>query len=158
MKKEAKKNIHQSMIRLLDQYPYETLTITRICQETHISRQAFYLYYRSKDDLIKEVYINILESTFLSNSSDESYFQSDAFIDHVIDVYDKHSALFISLEKWYVSSYLSKEKKRIIEKIPAQDFKDPYINKYSHYYLVSILSPLHYIMLHWLYNNKKETK
>lgn len=155
MKKEAKKRIYTSTILLLEECPYEKLTISQICLKAHISRQAFYIYYHSKDEVIKEVYINILEKTYL----DPGYkIQSDAFIEHVINIYDLHSHMFISLEKWYVIDYLSKENQRIIENLSTQSFNDPFIKKYSQYYLASILAPMHYMMMHWLYNDKKETK
>ena len=155
MKKEAKKRIYKSTISLLEEYPYEKLTISNICLKADISRQAFYIYYHSKDEVIKEVYINVLEKTYL----DSPYkIESDDFIDHVINIYDQHSHMFVSLEKWYVIDYLSKENQRIIEDLSTKSFDDPFIKKYSRYYLASILAPLHYMMMHWLYNNKKETK
>ena len=150
-----KKKQRRGSIRLLEECPYEKITISRICLEAHISRQAFYIYYHSKDEVIKEVYINVLEKTYL----DPSYkIPSDDFIDHVIHIYDSHSHMFIALEKWYVIDYLSKENQRIIENLSTKSFEDPYIQKYSQYYLASILAPLHYMLMHWLYNNKKETK
>lgn len=158
MKKEAKKRIYQSTIHLLESSPYEKLTISQICEEAHLSRQSFYIYYHSKNDLIKSVYLNILEKIYFQEIENEEDLQSEAFIKKVIDVYDHHSQLFVSLEKWYVLDYLTQENQRILEKFSHRHFKDPFINQYSQYYLSSVLAPIHYIMMHWLYNEKKESK
>ena len=56
MKKEAKKRLYESTVELLKESDYEDLTIGKICHNADVSRQAFYLHYRSKDDVLKEIY------------------------------------------------------------------------------------------------------
>lgn len=56
----------------------------------------FYIYYHPKDAVIKEVYINILEKTYLNHSYKIA---SNTFIDHMIHIYDSHSQMLITLKK-----------------------------------------------------------
>ncbi len=74
MKKNAKEKIYNSMLVLLETCPYEQLTISDICKEAHISRQAFYLHYKSKDEVSKETFINILEKIYLHKVNDIKVF------------------------------------------------------------------------------------
>lgn len=53
MKKEAKKRLYESTLELLKESDYEDLTIGKICHNADVSRQAFYLHYRSKDEVLK---------------------------------------------------------------------------------------------------------
>lgn len=47
-------------MELLKESDYEDLTIGRICRNACLSRKSFYLYYHSKDDVLKEIYLSIL--------------------------------------------------------------------------------------------------
>ena len=59
MKKEAKKRLYESTVELLKESDYEDLTIGKICHNADVSRQAFYLHYRSKDEVLKIILYNI---------------------------------------------------------------------------------------------------
>ncbi|MBX9165243.1 TetR/AcrR family transcriptional regulator [Coprobacillus sp. K06] len=110
MKKEAKKRLYESTLELLKESDYEDLTIGKICHNADVSRQAFYLHYRSKDEVLKEIYFNLLKLTYLDRIEDKDYIESDEFIMKVIDVYEAHATIFITLEKWHYQDLLSQEK------------------------------------------------
>ena len=55
MKKDAKKKLYESTVELLKESDYEDLTVGKICQNACLSRQSFYLYYHSKDEILKEI-------------------------------------------------------------------------------------------------------
>ena len=76
----------------------------------------------------------------------------------VIDVYEAHATIFITLEKWYYQDFLSKEKQRILDEVSLREFDNPFIEKYFKYFMISLLTPLHYIMMGWLNGDKKESK
>lgn len=110
MKKEAKKRLYESTVELLKESDYEDLTIGKICHNADVSRQAFYLHYRSKDDVLKEIYFNLFKYTYLDRIEEKDYIESDDFIMKVINVYEAHATIFITLEKWYYQDFLSQEK------------------------------------------------
>lgn len=66
MKKEAKKKLYENTVELLKESDYEDLTVGKICQHACLSRQSFYLYCHSKDDVLKEIYFNLFKYTYLS--------------------------------------------------------------------------------------------
>ena len=158
MKKEAKKRLYESTVELLKESDYEDLTIGKICHYADVSRQAFYLHYSSKDDVLKEIYYNLFKYTYLDRIEDKDYIESDDFIMKVIDVYEAHATIFITLEKWYYQDFLSKEKQRILDEVSLREFDNPFIEKYCKYFIISLLTPLHYIMMGWLNGDKKESK
>lgn len=158
MKKEAKKRLYESTLELLKESEYEDLTIGKISQNADVSRQAFYLHYRSKDEVLKEIYFNLFKYTYLDRIEDKDYIESDDFIMKVIDVYEAHATIFITLEKWYYQDFLSQEKQRIIDEVSLREFDNPFIEKYSKYFMISFLTPIHYIMMGWLNSDKKESK
>lgn len=158
MKKEAKKRLYESTLKLLKESDYEDLTIGKIYHNADVSRQAFYLHYRSKDEVLKEIYFNLLKLTYLDRIEDKDYIESDEFIMKVIDVYEAHATIFITLEKWYYQDFLSQEKQRILDEVSLREFDNPFIKKYFKYFLISFLTPLHYIMMGWLNGDKKESK
>ena len=158
MKKEAKKRLYESTVELLKESEYEDLTIGRICTNAEVSRQAFYLHYRSKDEVLKEIYFNLFKHTYLDRIEDKDYIESDDFIMKVIDVYEAHATIFITLEKWYYQDFLSQEKQRILDEVSLREFNNPFIEKYCRYFLTSFLTPIHYTMMCWLNDGKKESK
>lgn len=158
MKKEAKKKLYESTVELLKETDYEDLTVGKICQNACLSRQSFYLYYHSKDDVLKEIYFNLFKYTYLDKIEDKQYIESDDFIMKVIDIYEAHATIFITLEKWYYQDFLSQEKQRFLDEISLHVFNNPFIEKYFKYFMISFLTPLHYIMMGWLNGDKKESK
>ena len=121
---------------------YENLTIGKICHNADLSRQSFYLHYRSKDDVLKEIYFNLFKYTYLDRIEDKDYIESDDFIMKVIDVYEAHATIFITLEKWYYQDFLSQEKQRFLEEVSLREFDNPFIKKYFKYFMISFLTPL----------------
>lgn len=158
MKKEAKKKLYESTVELLKESDYEDLTVGKICQNACLSRQSFYLYYHSKDEILKEIYFNLFKYTYLDKIEDKQYIESDDFIMKVIDVYEAHATIFITLEKWYYQDFLSQEKQRFLEEVSLREFNNPFIEKYFKYFMISFLTPLHYIIMGWLNGDKKESK
>lgn len=158
MKKEAKKKLYESTVELLKENDYENLTISQICHNASLSRQSFYLHYRSKDDVLKEIYFNLFKHTYLDRIEDRHYIESDEFITKVINIYESHATIFITLDRWYYQEFLSKEKQHILEEVSLREFDNPLIEKYLKYFMISLLTPIHYIMMGWLNGEKQESK
>ncbi|ATH61943.1 AcrR family transcriptional regulator [Staphylococcus pasteuri] len=55
MKRKAKFKIIQSMINLLDEYPFEDITIKMICAYSGVNRSTFYDNYKDKYDLLEKI-------------------------------------------------------------------------------------------------------
>ena len=55
MKRRAKFKIIQSMINLLDEYPFDEITIKMICAYSGVNRSTFYDNYKDKYDLLEQI-------------------------------------------------------------------------------------------------------
>lgn len=158
MNKKAKARIISSMVELLKTTPYDKLTINAICRNASITRQTFYLYYKSKDEVIKKTYMELFEQKCLHKIKDESYFSSDDFLDEIIDNYDTYSELYKSLDKRHVLSYLTKDVLVTIQAIINERFRVEFIKQYSSYYLSAVYTPIHAICMQWIMQGKKESR
>lgn len=71
MKNRAKYRIIRSFIQLLEEYPFENITIKLICAHSHINRSTFYANFEDKYNLYeiiqnyhKQRYLNLLNTLF----------------------------------------------------------------------------------------------
>ncbi|MEX6381250.1 TetR/AcrR family transcriptional regulator, partial [Staphylococcus saprophyticus] len=55
MKQKAKEKIIRNMITLLEEHPFEDITIKMICAYSGINRTTFYDYFVDKYDLLSTI-------------------------------------------------------------------------------------------------------
>ncbi|MEJ8553381.1 TetR/AcrR family transcriptional regulator [Tepidibacter sp. Z1-5] len=73
---ETKKQILDTSMKLISEYGYDNVKISRICKEVGISIGGFYHHFKSKEDIIVEFYKEFditLEDYVNNNLSEESY-------------------------------------------------------------------------------------
>ncbi|MBQ8604119.1 MAG: TetR/AcrR family transcriptional regulator [Oscillospiraceae bacterium] len=146
-------------ISLLKNNTYEDITIKDICTAAGISRQTFYNYFKSKDEIFKVFFRDLVEKgEVFSPDKPLEYYFSDRYLYDIISLYDKYSDIFIALYKqdilWYLGKeFVSAHKNALFDKIP-----DPYINKYRNYFYLYSYLTISYICLEWIKTGKKETK
>lgn len=61
IKNATRKKIFDTALLLFNEHGYENVTIANICDRADVTRNAFYYYYKSKDDLIRRYFIEVLE-------------------------------------------------------------------------------------------------
>lgn len=59
--RKTKKNLKQTLIALLEQKPFEQLSVTEICEAASSSRITFYTHYKDKYDLVEEIFRDMVE-------------------------------------------------------------------------------------------------
>ncbi len=155
---QSKEKIIQAFTSLLKNKPYDQITITEICYNAQISRQTFYAHYKNKDVIFSDLYLNMLNELCIPKMNDINYFYSDEFVKTMIDSFDKWSDLYLSLKKWDVLDYLTKDNVNLISQIIKDKSDDPFIQAYPEYFISYIYEPLTSICLNWVLNNKHETK
>lgn len=64
---KTKKIIFQTAICLFNKYGYNNVTVEQICNNANIAKGTFYVHYKTKDDIPKEMY-----RTMIQNHLDES--------------------------------------------------------------------------------------
>lgn len=55
---KANQSIQEACIRLIENKPFNKITIEDICKEAHVSRSTFYKNYKDKYDVIETIYKN----------------------------------------------------------------------------------------------------
>ncbi|MGT2637187.1 TetR/AcrR family transcriptional regulator [Streptococcus ratti] len=59
---QTKKLIFEVAVTLFNRFGYDNVTISNICEEAGVAKGTFYLYYDSKETIIKESYYQDLDS------------------------------------------------------------------------------------------------
>jgi len=60
--KKTKKYIKEALIELLEEKPFEQITVTELCTRSEISRITFYAHYGDKLALVNEMFADMLET------------------------------------------------------------------------------------------------
>ncbi len=58
--KKTKKNLRDTLIRMLEEKPFEQITVTELCKNAETSRITFYAHYNDKYELIDDVYNDLM--------------------------------------------------------------------------------------------------
>ncbi len=58
--KKTKKYLKDTLIRLLDEEPFEQITVTKLCERADISRITFYSHYADKYDLLEDIFQDMI--------------------------------------------------------------------------------------------------
>jgi AcrR family transcriptional regulator len=53
---QTKHKIHDAAVTIMQKYGFEEATIERICKKAKVSIGSFYVYYKSKNDILVEIY------------------------------------------------------------------------------------------------------
>ncbi len=151
--------ILQTTIALLKTKTYEDITIKDICREAEISRQTFYNYFKSKDEIFKVFFRNLLEKGELfSPDKPAEYYYSDQYLYDIISLFDTYSDVFISLYKHNILWYLGKEYVNAHRNTVFDNVSDQYIKNHRNYFYLYSYTTIAYICLEWIKTGKKETK
>ncbi len=143
---------------LLQTTPYENLTVVMLCKEAGITRRTFYKNYKSIDDLVRKMFLDMFFTDCYDQMTDESYFESDHFIDMLIETYDRYGELFVALDKWNVLEYLTKDNISVIVTTINERFHDSFIRKYSDYFIASTYGSIGNMCMLWLKKGKQENR
>ncbi len=73
-KVKTKQKIQEALLRLLENYSFEKISISALCKEAKINRGTFYLHYKEVHDVFNEIensiYLDIMTCLKIENSED----------------------------------------------------------------------------------------
>ena len=162
----TRRDISQSLLKLMLQKDFDNISVTDICEQAMITRATFYKYYEDKyhlfscilADLKEQIFENELKKLKFKNSK-EIYLK---LIELCIDFVDKNQKNFVLFLKHcyndrlimmilkavndYVETFTQKEEKNFNFKVPAE-----VSSKF-------ITGGFAYFMIYMLENNKNYTK
>ena len=58
---KTKRNLKETMIELLQEMPFEKITVTELCRRGETSRITFYTYYEDKYALVNEMFADYIQ-------------------------------------------------------------------------------------------------
>lgn len=59
--KKTKRNLRDTLIKMLKERPFEQITVTELCKEAETSRITFYAHYNDKYELVDDVYNDMMK-------------------------------------------------------------------------------------------------
>lgn len=100
---KTKRNIKETMIRLLQTTSFEKITVTQLCKEGETSRITFYTYYEDKYALIEEMFSGYVEEAVAdyyqlqaaNNPKREALYGYYHMLECILNLYARHNAFFI---------------------------------------------------------------
>ena len=144
--------IGEAIISLLQDTPYDKITISDITKKAGFSRMTFYKYYQTKTDALID-YLNELISDYLQACATEQNignFFDETHILHALTFFDQYANFFLTLQKAHLYHL-------IIDAINNFMLKHvyPFFNR-SVYELYYYSGALLNVFLNWEIDNKKE--
>ncbi len=58
--KKTKKYLKETLIKMLEDIPFEQITVTQLCDQSDISRITFYSHYTDKYDLVEDIFADMV--------------------------------------------------------------------------------------------------
>lgn len=157
-KSEYTKNcITEALIRLLQKYPIDTITISSLTKEANVSRSAFYNNYKSIEEVLISTYEKAHYDAFHKKFEDEYYVLTNQFILDNIKFFDDNDKLLLAIYKWDLIAYIAKEPTAMVLDY-ASNYKDSITRNYPFYYTCFFHSHIFNICKLWIINGKKESK
>jgi len=106
---KTKKYLKDTLIELLDEMPFEKITVTMLCQKADISRITFYSHYDDKYDLVEDIFQDMIAAGTGYYDELENRFNKDNDIalgfSHVMD-----SILKLYYNKYYFFRHVTPER------------------------------------------------
>ncbi len=102
MRQRAKDKIIKSMILLLEEHPFENITIKMLCAYSGINRTTFYDYFVDKYDLLSTIqmyhlqkYSKLLNSLYDSQNKEEiNHYKLYKFFKSILTYIERHYGFF----------------------------------------------------------------
>jgi len=99
---KTKKNLKNTLLELLDEKPFEKISVTELCQRANTSRITFYTYYGDKYELLDEFFRDLKagasnrfnELQKQNNPEDEPVKSYQNLLDAILDMYYGHFDFF----------------------------------------------------------------
>lgn len=143
--------LQTALIYLMNEKPFEKITITELVKRSGVSRTAFYRNYHSKEDILTE-FCECFRKELADSSKDERYKKQPylwylRFFSNI----QEHADIFKLLIQADMPASMSDTAASFIEKIkPARTVREYYIN-------VAFEGAFVKILLGWFQNGMKES-
>lgn len=160
---KTKQTIHKALLFLLKKKPVPQIKITELCKEASINRGTFYFHYQNVDDVLQELFEEIMHD--LQVSYDEPF--KKGFDINGIDLNPNSVKIFDHVKKYedFYKIVLSEDVSmkyyymlfdEICKLMAESDYgeNDAHLNKYFHSYNANAIIGL---LIQWYLNDFKDS-
>lgn len=158
----SKNEITNSLLHLMEQYPYAEISVKQIVMEAQVVRKTFYRNFSDKDDVLDAYLNNImleyvsalqqLEDCRLPNVLDEIFEFCTIHKDFLLLLHKNH-LLHLLLEKW--NTFIPAVHDQVVDKNSA--FYKTSQNLRMDYILAFNIGAVWNIIVKWIENDMKES-
>lgn len=144
----------RSMLRLVREKRFSSITIEDICERSKVSRRTFYRYYPDKHALLKDVYLECFFSNIVIEDTDDfvdifakvckQIYSDKEFFRHALEVKDQNG--FWEEVSALLTPYYIKE-------APSYEFLD----QQKEFFAVTDINRLLYLIENWIGSGMKES-
>lgn len=137
----------QALLSLMDSMPYSKITIKNICMQADLSRQTFYNFFETKDDIIRFC-IQKCYTEMMSHLSQKSPLQLTDIIEQMAKTFNQHQQLIQTIINHHLDNLLETEIARAIHLFTkhVKSDSDDSLSQYSEAFLIGAIS---HTILHW---------
>lgn len=154
----SRRKILLAMVDLLEDIPYDRLTIRQVCERAAVSRPTFYAHFAGKDDIFRSFWLDSFNQLCASRLRDPAFLQTDAFAWSIIDFYDEWPRLFVVMDRWGATPLLTRGSSGAINHILRRESNVGYVRDHPPYFLSFAYEPVTSVCLRWVLANKPETR
>ena len=166
------KKMDKALISLLEEKPFEYITVSEICKMAEVNRSTFYLHYENTVDLLNETarfllddfaaYFNVdvenITNKFMENSLDELNFISDEYLHPYLSYIKENRIVFSTVLLHSVSFGFNEIFQRLYDNI-----FNPILERYNYpatdrkYAMMFYLNGITAIVTEWLKDGCEKT-
>ena len=162
--KRTKKAFENSLTELSKQYPFNKITVKMICDNSELSRNAFYFHYKDINDLLRSIEDDVIEEIVaLLEQMDKIDFPENVYasVESLINIFDeRRDTVLMLFDKNYSVSFTTK-----VSRVYS-DFNFKYFCRYHtsdkkvkyDFFYMFLSSGFYGIIRHWLENPDLMTK
>ena len=153
----SKKAIIDAFIILLQNHPYDEITVSEVVEKAMISRATYYNHFNQLEDVLKEAYTQAYSDCFSDKAKEHEYLKSHEFINDIVTFFDENTNLVKALLKWNILGNIAfKQTKDSIDY--AQSYKKEVTFDHEDYYVLYLWSSCFNVLTLWCLKGKPETR
>lgn len=155
------KRMDAALIQLLEEKPFQTITVTDVCNAAGAHRSTFYSHYNNTLDLLNEVRSRTMQDFYASfeHLPRETAMTDRKFLDVYLKFVEEHKQLFrVFLENINLFDgfdILMKFESDMKTFTPTKNSKEEQLSRYRLLYMASGITS---IVSHWLETGCKESR
>lgn len=162
--KKTKKAFENSLTHLAKDHQLNKITVKELCENAHLSRNAFYFHYDDINDLIYEIENNVVsEVVEILNDMEEIGFPKNVYatIDRFIDLFEaRRDTVIMLMDKSFSTSFTERISKMF------SDFNYNYFREYNgeksrvsfEFFYIYLSGGFYDVIRYWLDNQNAMSK